>query len=47
MKADKDFVAMEMEEKADKRTVDHKANRVFVDDHFDKLNSGLENALKR
>jgi len=47
MKADKDFVAMEMEEKADKRAVDHKANRVFVDDHFDKLNSGLESALKR
>ena len=47
MKADKDFVVMEMEDKADKRSVDHKANRVFVDNHFDKLNSGLESALKR
>ena len=46
-KADKDFVALEMEDKADKRSVDHKANRVFVDNHFDKLNSGLEAALKR
>lgn len=47
MKADKDFVMLEMEDKADKRAVDHKANRVFVDDHFDKLNTGLEAALKR
>ena len=28
-KADKDFVALEMEDKADKRSVDHKANRVL------------------
>ena len=47
MKADKDFVMLEMEDKADKRSVDHKANRVFVDNHFEKLNSGLEAALKR
>jgi len=47
MKADKDFVVMEMEDKADKRAVDHKANRVFVDNHFEKLNLGLESALKR
>jgi len=47
MKADKEFVVLEMEDKADKRSVDHKANRVFVDNHFDKLNSGLEAALKR
>jgi len=47
MKADKDFVVTEMEDKADKRAVDHKANRVFVDNHFEKLNLGLESALKR
>ncbi|XP_063684184.1 glutamine-rich protein 2-like isoform X8 [Bolinopsis microptera] len=47
MKADKDFVVLEMEDKADKRVVDHKANRVFVDNHFEKLNSGLESALQR
>jgi len=47
MKADKDFVVLEMEDKADKRAVDHKANRVFVDNHFEKLNLGLESALQR
>ena len=47
MKADKDFVVLEMEDKADKRVVDHKANRVFVDNHFEKLNLGLESALQR
>ena len=47
MKADKDFVALEMEEKADKRLVDYKANRVFVDNHFEKLNDGLQAALQR